>query len=69
MTESPVLKKWQAEVRHTDILDILKDRFHATPRDVTKPLREIIDEKKLRRLHLLATKCATLDAFRDALLS
>jgi hypothetical protein len=69
MIESPVLKKWQAEVRHTDILDILKDRFHATPRDVTKPLREIIDEKKLRRLHLLATKCPNLDSFRAALLS
>jgi hypothetical protein len=69
MFESPLLKKMMAETRHEGILDILKDRFGTVPRDVTKHLHEILDEKKLRKLLVLATKCPELEAFRDALLS
>jgi predicted transposase YdaD len=69
MIESPLLQRVRAEVQHGAVLDLLKDRFGAVPRDVTKPLREIIDEKKLRRLVRLAAKCADLDAFREALRS
>jgi len=67
MIESPVVQRWKAETAHELILEILKDRFHTTPRDVTKPLRAILDEKTLRRLNLLAAKCPDLDVFRDAL--
>ena len=69
MIESPVVKRWKAESLHEAILDVLKDRFHSTPRDVTKPLRAILDEKKLRQLNIVAAKCADLDAFRQAIQS
>jgi hypothetical protein len=69
MIESPLLKKMMAETRHEGILDLLKDRFGTVPQKVTKPLREILDEKKLRKLNILAAKCPDLETFRDALLS
>ncbi len=69
MIESPAVKRWKAEAHHADILDLLKDRFGAVPREVRNPLREIIDEKKLVRLNRLASKCTDLDAFSDALRS
>ena len=69
MIESPLIQKVQAGTSHELILDALKDRFGSTPRDVTKPLREIIDLKKLRLLNRIANKCADLDAFREALLA
>jgi hypothetical protein len=68
MIESLVVKRWKAETAHEMILEILKDRFPAVPRDVTKALRAILDEKKLRGLGRVAAKCADLDAFREALL-
>jgi hypothetical protein len=67
MIESPVVQRWKAETLHDAILEVLKDRFHATPRDLTKPLRAILDEKKLKRLNVLAARCSDLDAFRQAL--
>jgi hypothetical protein len=67
MIESPLIQKVTAERSHEHILDALKDRFGNTPRDVTKRLREIVDEKKLRRLSRIANSCADLDAFREAL--
>ncbi len=69
MIESPLLQKMRAETIQALILDALKDRFSTVPRDVTKPLREVIDEKKLRELNRVANKCPNLQAFRDALLS
>jgi hypothetical protein len=69
MIESPLVQEWKAEAVHVLILDALKDRFKSVPRDVSKRLREIVDEKKLRKLSRIANKCATIDAFRDALLS
>lgn len=67
MIDSPAIKRWKAETAHEMILEVLKDRFAATPRDITKSLRAILDERKLRRLNLLAAKCKDLDAFREAL--
>ncbi|HEY7427765.1 MAG TPA: hypothetical protein VH682_26275 [Gemmataceae bacterium] len=69
MIESLLIQKVIAESIHQDILALLKDRFDTVPRNVTKPLREILDEKKLRHLILLAAKCPDLQAFREALLS
>jgi hypothetical protein len=69
MIESPLLQKMIAETLHEVILDALKDRFGTVPRDVTRPLREVIDEKKLRQLIRVANKCPDLEAFREALLS
>lgn len=68
MLESPLLQKMIAETIHRDILALLKDRFDAVPRNVTQPLREILDEKKLRKLLLLASKCPELETFRQGLL-
>jgi hypothetical protein len=68
MFRSPVLDKWRAEIRQEAILDVLKDRFGTVPHDVTKHLRDIMADKKLRLLLLQAAKCADLKAFRDALL-
>ncbi len=69
MFESPVLQQFVAKRFHEAILDLLKDRFDTVPRSVTKPLREVIDEKKLRKLIVLAAKCPDLEAFREALLA
>jgi hypothetical protein len=69
MIESPLLQKMMAARSHDLILDALKDRFGAVPRDVSKLLREIIQEKKLRQIHRVAIKCADLEEFREALLS
>jgi hypothetical protein len=59
----------RAETIQENILVLLKNRFNTVPRNVTKPLREIIDEKELQQLLLLAAKCPDMEAFREALLS
>jgi hypothetical protein len=69
MFESPVLQQFVAKRFHEAILALLKDRFDTVPQRVTKPLREILDEKRLQQLILLAAKCPDLETFRDALLS
>jgi hypothetical protein len=69
MIESPVLQRFIADKFHEVILDDLKDRFGTVPRDVTKRLREILDEKKLRKLNRAANRCPDLAAFREALLA
>ena len=69
MIESPLLQKMRAETLQEAILVLLKDRFDTVPRNVNKPLREIIDEKKLQQLILQAAKCPDLEAFREALLA
>lgn len=68
MFESPVLQRWVAQRLHEAVLDVLKDRFDSVPQKVAKPLREILDEKKLRRLIVLAGKCPDMETFREALL-
>lgn len=67
MIESPVVQRWRAEISHELILDTLKVRFGSAPRDVSKLLRRIVDEKRLRQLNRVAVKCADLEAFREAL--
>jgi hypothetical protein len=69
MIESPVLQRLIAERYHAGILDLLKDRFGSVPRDVSRHLGEVLDEKRLRKLNLLAAKCADLQAFREGLLA
>jgi hypothetical protein len=69
MIESPLLQKMIAESRHEGILDLLKARFGTVPRDVTRHLREILDDKKLRRLNVLAGQCPDLQSFREGLLA
>ena len=69
MFESPVLQQFVAKRLHEIILALLKDRFGTVPQRVTKPLREVLDEKKLQQLNVLAAKCPDLETFRQALLS
>ncbi len=66
--ESPLVQKVLAQRLHPLILDILKDRFGVVPRDVTRRVRAIIPEKRLRQLHILAATCPDVEAFRQALL-
>jgi len=67
MIESPLWTQWRAEAQQGDILELLKDRFGPVPRDVIKLLSAVDNEKKLRKLNVLASKCADLDAFREAI--
>jgi hypothetical protein len=67
MTESPVLQKMLAQRSHELIVEALKERFKSVPRDVTKHLREITDDKKLKQLVRVAINCAGIDGFRAAL--
>jgi hypothetical protein len=67
--ESSVLQHFLARRFHDAILDILKDRFGKVPQDITKLLGAVINEKKLRKLNVLAAKCLDLATFRDALVS
>jgi hypothetical protein len=69
MLESPVLRKMVAEGIHKVILVLLKGRFGTVPRDVTRLLRQVLDERRLAALNLLASQCPDMQAFRDALLS
>ena len=69
IAESRFLQKVIAERIHDLILDTLKDRFGSVPRDVTKQLREIVDEKKLKRTLKVAIKCPDIEAFRAVLTS
>jgi hypothetical protein len=69
MIESPLLQRMMAARTHDLILDALKDRFGTVPRDVSKRLREIINEKKLRQLNRVANTCSDMEAFRAALLT
>jgi hypothetical protein len=69
MIESPVLQKLIAKTLHGAIHEALKARFGAVPRDVTRLLGEILNERKLTKLTGVAAKCADLTAFREALLS
>jgi len=67
MIESPFFQRVEAETIRKVILYALKKRFGSTPRDVTNPLREIVDEKRLCELNI-AGNCSNLDEFRKALL-
>ncbi len=66
MIESPMLQKMMAKRVHGVILALLKDRFGPVPRNVVKLLEDILDEKKLTALNVLAGTCNDLDTFREA---
>lgn len=69
MFQSRLLQECIAESIHEVIREILKARFGAIPRDITRLLREILDLGKLKQLSGIAAKCADLQEFREALLS
>jgi hypothetical protein len=69
MIESPLIQKVIADKIQELILEALKERFGQIPRDVSRCLREIIDEKKLRKLNRIANQCTDLEAFREAITS
>jgi len=69
MIKSPVVQRWKAEAVHDVILAVLKDRFKTVPHNVAKRLREILNEKNLTALTVIASQCADMDEFRAALLS
>ncbi len=68
MAHFPLIQELRAEAVHDVILEVLKDRFGSVPRDVGKLLRPIHDEKRLKKLTVLAAKCPDVAAFREALL-
>jgi hypothetical protein len=69
MIESPLVQQWKAESLHEAILAILKERFGAVPRDVTKAIRGLHAEKKLIKLNVRASQCQDLESFRLSLLA
>jgi hypothetical protein len=69
MFESPLLTKMIAQRYHKGIQAVLKARFGSVPRDVTRLLRDILDEERLITLNVLAAQCPDLETFREALLS
>ena len=69
MIESPLLQRLFAKTWQDGIREVLKARFDAVPRDVTRLLREVLDQRKLKRLARVAARCSTLESFREALLS
>jgi hypothetical protein len=69
MFESPVLQRFVAGRLHEAILAALKARFGTVPRDVTRLLRDVIEERRLLRLNGVAATCPDMAAFREALLS
>jgi hypothetical protein len=66
--ESPMLQRMVAKSLHVAIQEALKARFGSVPRDVTRLLGDILDERKLHKLNGVAAKCMNLDAFRETLL-
>lgn len=69
MFESRLLTKIIAERFHKTIQAVLKARFGSVPRDVTRLLREILDEERLSTLNVLAAMCPDMETFREALLA
>jgi predicted transposase YdaD len=69
MIDSPLIREIIAESKQETILQVLEARFGAIPPEVTKRLRTIRREKKLKELINLAAVCKRLEEFRDHLLS
>jgi hypothetical protein len=67
MIESPLLQKMVADSLHRVLQVALRARFGSVPRDVTRLLRNILDDRKLIKLAGVAGKCPDLDKFREAL--
>jgi hypothetical protein len=69
MIKSPLIQELRAEALHGLILYVLKARFGPVPRDVSKLLRTVLNEKKLRKLNVVAATGPDLAAFCEALLT
>jgi hypothetical protein len=69
MIDSPFIKELHAKVWQESILDVLTARFGSVPQTVRKPLRSVVNEKRLRRLIRFAAQCQDLATFREHLLS
>jgi hypothetical protein len=67
MIESPLIKELRAEDRQEAILDVLTARFGAVPQNVRKPLRSVVELKRLRALTRVAAQCPDLETFRQHL--
>jgi hypothetical protein len=67
MIESPVIERLLAKTRRKDILEVLKERFHTVPRDITTRLDSAVKEKELLQLLRLAVTCPSLDEFKEGL--
>jgi hypothetical protein len=46
-----------------------REEVNGVPKDVVDQLQQILDERKLRRINVVAGSCADLNAFRAALAS
>ena len=69
MIESPLITELLAKRMQEAIVRVLKRRFGKVPPDVIKHLQPILKEKRLNDLLDHATDCATVEAFREYLLS
>jgi hypothetical protein len=68
MKESPFFDELAADVRRTDVLQVLEVRFGPEAAKGTEPaLHEISDADRLSELHRLAVRCRRLADFRRAL--
>ena len=68
MIESPLIKELLAENTQDNILEVLQGRLGDVSSEVTKLLRRVTKEKKLRELIRYSGR-PDLEAFRQRLLS
>jgi hypothetical protein len=69
MIESPLIKELLAEEKQAAIGRALTVRFGKVPAEVTRRLRSVVTEKKLRELFDYAIVCPDIASFREQLLS
>jgi hypothetical protein len=68
MIESPLVREVVANQIRDLLFDLLKDRFEEVPRDVRKLLTDIEDDRKLKKLTILASRADNMEAFKEHLL-
>jgi hypothetical protein len=70
MEESPLYADFANETAQEYVLDVVKERFGAQAAASCRDAVQRVDkEAKLRRLHRLALRCASLEAFQRGLRS
>jgi hypothetical protein len=73
LAESSVYQQWiaenSAEIRQTDIVFILEERFGKVPEAIAVQVRGIIDPEKLKECMRYALRCKSLEGFRKHLIS
>ena len=60
MIESPLIQ----EVRHRDILMVLRTRFASVPDDIESAVQGIYDPSRVDELLQLAASCPDIETFR-----